>query len=281
MRNLAHSLTSKGYRVKKLLAGGTLAVLAFGGMIAGAAPASAHTPNVTADCGFVDVNLEYYQGAKVTVVIDDKIVEETEFESGFQGRYDNLALDVAHEWSVTVDAYDGDQYDATRSGSIGVCQTPPPAEVVSPVMPEAVSGCAASLDDVTLPENTDAITYSKTEAGIVATLNSDAYVFPEDLGAFQPQDDGSALLPVELVVFEEECEQTPEPTPTTEPTTEPTRDASAPPVAEPSASPSPAADEPEELAATGATVGGAIAFAALLAAGGIALVWARKRMQNA
>jgi LPXTG-motif cell wall-anchored protein len=35
------------------------------------------------------------------------------------------------------------------------------------------------------------------------------------------------------------------------------------------------------LAATGATVGGAIGFAALLAAGGVALVWARKRMQNA
>jgi hypothetical protein len=270
--------------VKKLLAGGTLAVLAFGGMVASAAPASAHTPSVSADCGFVNVDLKYYYGATVTVAIDGELVEETQFTDSFQGHYDGLALDAAHEWTVTVDAHDNDKYDWSESGSIGVCQTPPPAEVVSPVMPEVVSGCAASLDDVTLPPNTDAITYSKTDAGVVAALNSDAYAFPEDLGAYQRQEDGTALLPVEDIVFEEECEPTPSPTPTPTPSTpavEPTDDASVAPIAEPSASPSPAADEPEELAATGATVGGAIAFAALLAAGGIALVWARKRMQNA
>lgn len=266
--------------MKKLLAGGTLAVLAFGGMIAGAAPASAHTPNVSADCGFVDVNLEYYSGAKVTVVIDGETREATEFPNRFQGRYDGLALDTAHEWTVTVDAYDNDKYDWTESGSIGVCETPPPAEVVSPVMPEAVAGCAASLDDVIAPENTEAITYTKIEAGIAAALNSDKYTFPEDLGAYQPQEDGTALLPVELIVFEEECAE-PSPEPTT-PTEEPSEQASVAPVDEPSESPSPTAEEePEVLAATGATVGGAIAFAALLAAGGVALVWARKRMQNA
>ncbi|MEU4386029.1 hypothetical protein [Promicromonospora sp. NPDC023805] len=269
--------------MKKLLAGGTLAVLAFGGMVASAAPASAHTPNVSADCGFVNVDLKYYYGATVTVVIDGETVEETKFTDGFQGHYDGLALDAAHEWTVTVDAHDNDKYDWSDSGSIGACETTPPAEVVSPVMPEVVSGCAASLDDVTLPPNTEAITYSKTDAGVVATLNSDDYVFPEDLGAYQPQADGTALLPVELIVFEEECaEPTPEPTPVpSEPVVEPTDDASVPPATEPSPSASPAAEKPDELAATGATVGGAIAFAALLAAGGVALVWARKRMQNA
>jgi hypothetical protein len=271
--------------VKKLLAGGTLAVLAFGGMIASAAPASAHTPSVSSDCGFVNVDLKYYQGAKVTVVIDGQTVEDTEFNGGFQKRYEeNLGLDKAHEWTVTVDAYDGEngtQYDWSESGSIGVCQTPPPAEVVNPVVPEAVSGCAASLDDIVLPESTEAITYTKTEAGIVATLNSEEFIFPEELGAYIPQEDGSALLPTEAIVFEEECEEAPpaSPSPTpepTEPTTEPTDDASV----APSASPAPEAEEPEELAATGATVGGAIAFAALLAIGGVALVWARKRMQH-
>ncbi len=264
--------------MKKLLAGGTLAVLAFGGMIAGAAPASAHTPSVSADCGFVNVDLKYYSGASVTVTIDGKLVEEAEFSDGFQAQYDGLALDAAHEWTVTVDAYDNDQFDWSESGSIGVCQTPPPAEVVSPLTPEIVSGCAASLDDVALPENTEAITYSKSDAGIIATLNSDAFAFPEDLGAYLLQDDGTALLPVELVVIEENCEPAPEPS-------EPVVEASVAPVDEPSASPSPSpsaeAEEPEVLAATGATVGGAIAFAALLAAGGVALVWARKRMSNA
>jgi hypothetical protein len=280
MRNLAHCLTSKGYRVKKLLAGGTLAVLAFGGMIASAAPASAHTPSVSADCGFVNVNLQYYSGAKVTVVIDGETVEDKEFSPGFEARYDGLALDAAHEWTVTVDAYDDDKYDWTESGSIGVCETPPPAEFVSPVIPEAVAGCAASLDDVVLPPNTEAITYSKSEAGIVAALSSDTYAFPEDLGAYQAQADGTALLPTELVVLEEDCtEPTPEPT---EPSAEPTEEASVAPVdEEPTPSPSPSSDEPPVLAATGATVGGAIGFAALLAAGGVLLVWTRKRMQNA
>lgn len=267
--------------MKKLLAGGTLAVLAFGGMIASAAPASAHTPSVSSDCGFVNVDLKYYQDAKVTVVIDGQTVEDTEFSGGFQKRYEeNLGLDKAHEWTVTVDAYDGQngtQYDWSQSGSIGVCQTPPPAEVVNPVVPEAVSGCAASLDDIVLPESTEAITYTKTEAGIVATLNSEEFIFPEELGAYVPQEDGSALLPTEAIVFEEECEPTPTPS---EPSVEPSEAASVPPVDEPSASPSPEAEEPEELAATGATVGGAIAFAALLAIGGVALVWARKRMQH-
>jgi outer membrane biosynthesis protein TonB len=73
--------------------------------------------------------------------------------------------------------------------------------------------------------------------------------------------------------------------PSEEPSVAPTDEASVPPVPvpsdEPSASPSPAAEEPPVLAATGATVGGAVAFAALLAAGGVALVWARKRMQSA
>ncbi|WP_369370368.1 hypothetical protein AB1046_16430 [Promicromonospora sp. Populi] len=268
--------------MKKLLAGGTLAVLALGGMIATAAPASAHTPSVSADCGFVNVNLEYYSGANVTVVIDGATVEDTEFSSGFQGSYDDLALDVAHEWTVTVDAYDGQggtQYDWADSGSIPACQTPPPAEFVSPVMPDAVAGCAASLDDVVLPANTPAITYGKSELGVVATLTSDAYAFPEELGAYELQEDGTALLPTDLVVLEEDCaEPTPEPS---APVVEPSEEASVAPVAEPSASPSPSAEAPPVLAATGATVGGAIAFAALLAAGGIALVWARKRMQNA
>jgi hypothetical protein len=263
--------------VKKLLAGGTLAVLAFGGMIATATSASAHTPSVSADCGFVNVDLKYYSGASVTVVIDGETVAQEEFPNEYQARFDGLALDKAHEWTVTVDAYDNDKYDWSQSGSIGVCQTPPPAEVVTPVVPEAVAGCAASLDDIVLPESTEAITYTKTEAGIVATLNSEEFTWPEELGAYVPQEDGSALLPTEVIVIEEPCE---EPSPAPSPSVEPSEEASVPPVDEPSASPSPEVEETEELAATGATVGGAIAFAALLAAGGVALVWARKRMQQ-
>lgn len=269
--------------MKKLLAGGTLAVLAFGGMIATAAPASAHTPVVTADCGWVDVDLKSYKQAKVTVTIDGTVVKDQEFTGQYAEKFEGLALDTTHEYSVKVDAYDDDRWDWSQDGSVPACPTtPPPVEVVSPVAPEIVAGCAASLDDVTLPPNSEAITYSKSEAGIVATLTSDSYAFPEDLGAYQPQADGTALLPTEAVVLEEDCaEQSPAPTPSTTPTVEPTEEASVPPSDEPTASPSPAAEEPPVLAATGATVGGAVAFAALLAVAGVVLVWARKRMQNA
>jgi hypothetical protein len=274
--------------VKKLLAGGTLAVLAFGGMIATAAPASAHNPNATASCDAVNVDLTMYpDGSTVAVTVDDAAVETVTLQGGGNG-WNNFAKSytidpaVAHTWSVVIDSSDGDEYDDTLSGTTTPCVTEqPPAEIVSPAMPETVAGCAASLDDVILPENTAAITYSKTEAGIVAALVSDAYVFPEDLGKYVPQADGTALLPTEVIVIEEECaEPTPSPTPSA-PVAEPSEEASVAPVDEPSASPSPTPTEPPVLAATGATVGGAIAFAALLAAGGIALVWARRRMQNA
>lgn len=267
--------------MKKLLAGGTLAILAFGGMIAGAAPASAHTPNVTADCGSVNVDLRYYQGADLTVVIDGVAVEDMTFDREFVKSYE-ISRDANHEWSVDVVAHDSSDYksyDFQDSGTTEACETPtPPAEVVHPATPDTVAGCAASLDDVVLPENTEAITYTKTEAGIVAALTSDAYAFPTDLGNYVLQEDGTALMPTEYIVIEEECEEpTPEPS---APSATPSEEAAVP-SAEPSASPSPAAEEPPVLAATGATVGGAIAFAALLAAGGIALVWARRRMQDA
>lgn len=271
--------------MKKLLAGGTLAVLALGGMVATAAPASAHTPNVSADCGVVNVDLQAYRGADVTVVIDGETTEHTSFRSDFVKQYE-LSLDAPHEWSVNVEALDNGRYDYEQSGSLEACEVPS-VEVAYPATPETVAGCAASLDDVILPPSTEAVTYTKTEAGIVAALTSDDYVFPEDLGNYVPQEDGSALLPTEYVVIEEECaDSTPEPTtPVTEPeagpSTAPSEAGAADPVAEPTASPSPSAEAPPVLAATGATVGGAIAFAALLAAGGVVLVWARKRMQKA
>lgn len=209
--------------MKKLLAGGSLAVLAFGGMIATAAPASAHTPEVTADCGWVDVNLRAYQQAKVTVTIDGEIVHEAEFTGQFTKKFEGLALDEAHDWSVVVDAYDGyqgTQFDWEDSGELVPCVEAEPSPEPSPSEP--------------------------------------------------PVDEPPAAEP------------SPEPSePVVEPSEEPADEASAAPVPAPSDEATPAPEEPEVLAATGATVGGAIAFAALLAAGGVALVWARRRMQNA
>ncbi|WP_275004976.1 hypothetical protein [Promicromonospora iranensis] len=226
--------------MKKLLAGGTLAVLAFGGMIATAAPASAHTPAAGSGCGWVQVDLKAYRDAKVTVVIDGNTAYEDEFSGQFFKKFEGLALDKPHEWTVTVDAYDGHngtQYDWSKSGAIDVCEKPAPTPTPTP--------------EPTPSEPVVEPTPEPSEPAVEPT--------PE---------------PSEPAV-----EPTPEPS---EPAVEPSEDASVAPVApvdEPS--PSPSSDEPPVLAATGATVGGAIGFAALLAAGGVALVWARKRMQNA
>jgi hypothetical protein len=224
--------------VKKLLAGGALAALTLGGIVAGAAPASAHKPDANGICdAAANVSYVYAKGiwypgdATVVVTIDGAEVEsgtfaEVGFKSGddrkqyeysYDDKWDALDPTVEHTWSVSFDSPDGagiKDYNDT----IPACVTPEPTPEPSPSEPP-----------VTEPEPSE------------------------------------------------------EPTP--ELSVEPTDEASVAPVPEPSeepsASPSPAAEEPPVLAATGATVGGAIAFAALLAAGGVALVWARRRMQNA
>lgn len=220
--------------MKKLLAGGALAALTLGGIVVGAASASAHIPEAVAGCdaaagvSFVSATAKMYPaGASVVVTIDGAEVEsgtfeEVGFKSGqnqpqyeysYENKWDTLDATVAHTWTVSYDSPDN-QGVKDFGGTIEPCVTAEPTPEPSPSEPPVT-----------------------------------------------------------------------EPEPSEEPSVAPTDEASVPPVPvpsdEPSASPSPAAEEPPVLAATGATVGGAIAFAALLAAGGVALVWARKRMQNA
>jgi hypothetical protein len=220
--------------VKKLLAGGALAALTLGGIVVGAASASAHIPGAEAGCdaaagvSFVSATANMYPaGASVVVTIDGAEVEsgtfeevghqsgnsQPQYEYSYENKWDTLDATVAHVWTVSYDSPDG-QGVKDFGGTIEPCVTAVPT-----------------------PE---------------PTLSEPPVTEPE---------------------------------PSEEPSVAPTDEASVPPAPvpsdEPSASPSPAAEEPPVLAATGATVGGAIAFAALLAAGGIALVWARRRMQNA
>ncbi|GHH70852.1 hypothetical protein [Promicromonospora soli] len=219
--------------MKKLLAGGTLAVLVFGGFVATAAPASAHKPDAVGVCdaaanvSYVSADAVMYPAdASVVVTIDGTQVEagtfeeigyksgsnQTQYEYSYSNKFDTLDPTIDHTWSVSFDSPDGQgvkEFGDTIAACVQAAPTPEPSPSEPPV---------------TEPEPSE------------------------------------------------------EPTP--EPSATPSEEAVVP-SAEPSASPSPAAEEPPVLAATGATVGGAIAFAALLAAGGIALVWARKRMQNA
>ncbi|MBO0608235.1 hypothetical protein [Myceligenerans salitolerans] len=263
--------------MKKFLAGGALTAVALGGMVAMAPAASAHIPNATADCTGLYVDFKSYRGGTdVEVVIDGEVVESTVLPGDFYDWVDFVEHypfeddTVAHTWSVSIDAHDDDRFDYTDEGTVEACATPPAKQTAQPATPEVVAGCAVTIDDVVLPENSEAVTYSKNDAGVVAALVSDEYQWIEDLGSWMPQADGSVLFPADLLLVEEECEETPSPKPSP---TEPAED-------EPSDEPSaPAAEEePPVLAATGATVGGAAAFALLLVGGGVALVIARRRM---
>jgi hypothetical protein len=223
--------------VKKLLAGGALAALTLGGIVVGAAPASAHTPAVSGVCdaeagSSIAYNLTYYaaENNQFTLVVDGETVVDETFGSSLSGTLPDLDPTVEHTWEASVVASDGEQFNWG-------------------------------------PGNEDARTPNGTE-NVPATGTIEACVEATPEPTPEPSEP-----PVT------------EPVPSEEPSVEPTDEASVPPAPvpsdEPSASPSPAAEEPPVLAATGATVGGAVAFAALLAAGGVALVWARKRMQNA
>lgn len=106
--------------------------LALGGLlVATAAPASAHTPVVVAECDALVVDLTQYKSAKrdkkpntVTVTVDGKVVAEERFGTEY-GRSFTLDSSAAHTWKVSVDAFDEDRFDWSDKGSTTAC---PPAE---------------------------------------------------------------------------------------------------------------------------------------------------------
>jgi LPXTG-motif cell wall-anchored protein len=107
--------------VKRTLAGVAATTLAVGGMlVATAAPASAHTPRVKDTCTSLEVNLTQYQGADVVVTIDGKTVADEDFHGSWHRTFE-LDGSTGHEWSVDVDARDGDQYDARERGRTEPC----------------------------------------------------------------------------------------------------------------------------------------------------------------
>ncbi len=113
--------------MKRLLASAAVTALALGGIaVATAAPASAHTPVVTADCTSLDVKLWAYSAKKsndVTVTVDGTVVDDTTFKSSFEKSYD-LDPTADHTWTVEVVAGDDSRYDHERSGSTTACETP-------------------------------------------------------------------------------------------------------------------------------------------------------------
>ncbi|MDO8149795.1 LPXTG cell wall anchor domain-containing protein [Isoptericola sp. b515] len=106
--------------MRRLLASIATSTLALGSLLVAAAPASAHTPDVTATCDGLDVELRYYDGARVTVTVDDEILDDAGFTSRYAASFDHDGS-VAHTWHVAVDAHDDDQWDREWSGQTTPC----------------------------------------------------------------------------------------------------------------------------------------------------------------
>lgn len=117
----------------KLLAGFNASILLGAALVllAGTAPASAHTPEVDPTCTGVTVTLENYSEAAgdstpnlVTVTIDGVEVANDEFGAAFAGQYDFADTTIGHEYAVTVDALDN-AYDRFFEGTTDACTAPP------------------------------------------------------------------------------------------------------------------------------------------------------------
>ncbi|MCA5894126.1 hypothetical protein LEP48_12325 [Isoptericola sp. NEAU-Y5] len=107
--------------MKRILAGVATTALALGGMlVATAAPASAHTPDASATCTTLSVNLGAYRGATVTVTVDGSAVATEQFDRNWSKSFP-LDGSTSHTWSIDVDAHDSSSYDWQDSGTTEPC----------------------------------------------------------------------------------------------------------------------------------------------------------------
>ena len=111
------------------LAAGTLA---FGASaVSTVAPANAHTPEASATCSTLTVDLKSYDigndGAfvnSIRVEIDSELVEEADFGTSLRETYPLGDQEVAHDYRVEVDAR-GTQYDREFTGTSVPCVKEP------------------------------------------------------------------------------------------------------------------------------------------------------------
>lgn len=115
-------------------------------LLAGTAPASAHTPEVDPTCTGVTVTLANYAETTaeptsnaLIVTVDGAEVENVTFGATFSGQYDFADTTVGHAYTVTVDA-PGTTYDRFFEGTTEACVAPPvPADAAAAVHVEPPS----------------------------------------------------------------------------------------------------------------------------------------------
>lgn len=126
----------------KLLAGFNASLLAGAALVllAGTAPATAHTPEVDPTCTGVTVTLANYATTTdeptpngIIVTVDGVEVENDAFGAAFSGQYDFADTTIGHAYTVTVDAV-GTTYDRFFEGTTEACAAPSvPADAIAGV----------------------------------------------------------------------------------------------------------------------------------------------------
>lgn len=113
--------------LKRILAVLTTALLAVGLTVGVALPASAHTPTVSATCSTLTVKMASYGSStnKLTVTIDDTVVENTTFGDSFAQKTYSFSGAVAHNYVVEIDAQDN-TYDRLVSKGTAITGTTTP-----------------------------------------------------------------------------------------------------------------------------------------------------------
>jgi hypothetical protein len=109
--------------LKGIAAAAAAAAIALGATVL-ASSASAHTPEVVADCDSVSVSLTNYETGNVIVTIDG-VAESFDFEGSFSKTWDLAG--TGHTYSVVVDA-PGTEFDRTFDATVAACPTPEPSQ---------------------------------------------------------------------------------------------------------------------------------------------------------
>jgi LPXTG-motif cell wall-anchored protein len=264
----------------KLVAGFGTSLLIGAGLVllAGAAPASAHTPEVEATCSELTVALENYTPDagnatpnKVIVTIDGEEVANESFGETFNETYTYDGSTVGHEWTVFVDAI-GKTYDKPFSGTTEVCKSEEPPVVVVPEKPEPIE----------ITESKEKVDCDSTIVTTITTTTTTGWTLDEKSNTWTTAKPVITVTAKERAVTPAECKVVPPitvvppttvtppvtpPTPVTPPVTPPT--STTPPVVETA----PVADK---LPSTGSDMGWTLPLAGGLLLAGIALMLVRR-----
>ena len=264
----------------KLVAGFGTSLLIGAGLVllAGAAPASAHTPNVVPTCDDVTVTLTNYGASDkntIKVTIDGEIVEEKSFGKEFTNVYPFADRTVAHTYRVEVDA-PGAAYDVDKSDSSTPCPAPVVPPVVVPEKPEPV-------ESATTEEKVDCD--SKTVTTITTTTTT-GWTLDEKSNTWTKTEPVTTVTEKERAATPAECKIVPPttvvppvtpPTTVTPPVTPPTT--VVPPVTPPTATTTPVIETTpvaDKLPSTGSDMGWTLPLAGGLLLAGIALMLVRR-----